>query len=206
VGIELVVQGRQYRLEDRGRELFVLPLDQGGRHRIVLPDAAQADVLVRMFESAAGVAVLAADGGLLGGMSVAENLSLAMRYQTDVDAFMVRDWEYVLHQALTMCGLSAQRIESLGREPVMNLDRIDRWMVGLLRNVLRPPELLLLDRVFAGLSRRQVQAVLDIQAVFHEFHPFRPVLCIDVEGHELPAAPNYQQQLHLEAETPACPS
>ena len=127
-------------------------------------------------------------GGLLGALTVAENFALALRYDADADD--PRDWEAELEAALLLCGVPAHRIAVLGRERPMNLDRTERWTVGFVRHLLRPPELLVIDRLFAGLARRQADALIAVESAYHRRHPFRAVLFVDLDGHELPELPD----------------
>ena len=184
-----------------------IPIDQGGRHHIVAPDAASIGQIVDALETCPGVGVLPANGGLLGAMTVAENFALALRYGADPQDDAAGEWQHALQLAFQHCGVPEERIRSIGRERPMSLDRIERWLIGFVRNLLRPPELLVLDRVFGGLSRRQVEAVIALEAVYHEFHPFRPTLFVDIDSHELPALPDCMTHLNLEThlETRACP-
>ncbi len=196
------IDARRLSLFD-GRELrLALSLDEGGRHRLVVPEAATARQVVMALERCAGVGVLAEDGGLLGAMTVAENFSLALRY--DSEPGDSRDWERDLETALQLCGLPAERLNTLGREQPMNLDRMERWAVGFARCLLRPPELLVIDRAFAGLARRQADALIAVEAAFHQRNPFRPVLFIDLDSHELPTLPDCRTLVDLTelAETP----
>lgn len=187
---------------DDGQRLAI-PLDQGGRRRIVAPDAASIERIVAALEACPGVGVLPASGGLLGAMTVAENFALALRYGADPLDDASGEWRHALQLAFELCGLPPQRIRDIGRERPMNLERIERWRVGFVRNLLRPPELLVLDRAFGGLSRRQAEAVIALEAVYHDFHPFRPTLFVDIDSHELPALPDCLNRLELE--TRACP-
>lgn len=182
---------------------MTIPLDQGGRHRIIAPDAATVERVVAACEACPGVGVLPANGGLLGAITVAENFSLALRYGADPQDDAASEWQHALHLAFQLCGLPEERIQSIGRERPMSLERTERWLTGLVRNLLRPPELLLLDRVFGGLSRRQAQAVIALEAVYHDVHPFRPTLFVDIDAHELPAVPDCLNRLELESA--ACP-
>lgn len=177
---------------------LVVPLDQGGRHRIVAPDAASVGEIVAALETCPGVGVLPANGGLLGTMTVAENFALALRYGADPQDDAAGDWQHALQLALEICGLSPERIQSIARERPLGLARSERWLIGFVRNLLRPPELLVFDRTFGGLSRRQAEAVIALEAVYHDFHPFRPTLFVDVDAHELPAVPDCMNRLDLE--------
>lgn len=185
-------------LSSDGEQRLAIPLDQGGRYRIVAPDAAGVDAVVAAFEACPGVGVLPANGGLLGAMTVAENFALALRYGADPQDDAAGEWQHALQLAFELCGLPQERIASIGRERPMSLERIERWLIGFVRNLLRPPELLLLDRVFGGLSRRQAEAIITLEAVYHDFHPFRPTLFVDIDAHELPVVPDCMNRLELE--------
>jgi ABC-type transporter Mla maintaining outer membrane lipid asymmetry ATPase subunit MlaF len=177
---------------------LVIPLDQGGRHRIVAPDAASVGEIVAALETCPGVGVLPANGGLLGTLTVAENFALALRYGADPQDDAADDWQHALQLTLEVCGLPPERIRSIARERPIGLERGERWLLGFVRNLLRPPELLVLDRVFGGLSRRQADALIALEAVYHDVHPFRPTLFVDVDAHELPAVPDCMNHLELE--------
>jgi ABC-type transporter Mla maintaining outer membrane lipid asymmetry ATPase subunit MlaF len=190
-------------LASDGEQRMMIPLDQGGRHRIVAPDAATVGEVVAAFEACPGVGVLPANGGLLGAMTVAENFALALRYGADPQDDAADDWQHALQLAFELCGLPPERILSIGRERPIGLERLERWLIGFVRNLLRPPELLVLDRVFGGLSRRQAETIITLEAVYHDLHPFRPTLFVDIDSHELPAVPDCMNRLDLE--TLACP-
>lgn len=201
--LRAAVEQRTLVLTGAEQQRLAIPLDQGGRHRIVAPDAASIEQVVTVLEACPGVGVLPAGGGLLGAMTVAENFALALRYGIDPQDAAASDWQHALQLAFELCGLPRERIHDIGRERPMNLERIERWLVGFVRNLLRPPELLVLDRVFGSLSRRQAEAVIALEAVYHDFHPFRPTLFVDIDSHELPALPDCLNRLDLE--TLACP-
>ena len=182
------MEGRRLVMADGDTPCLTLPLDQGGRHRLVVGDSATAHVVVAALEACPGVRILPGGGGLLGALTVAENFALALRYDADADD--PRDWEAELEAALLLCGVPAHRIAVLGRERPMNLDRTERWTVGFVRHLLRPPELLVIDRLFAGLARRQADALIAVESAYHRRHPFRTVLFVDLDGHELPELPD----------------
>jgi hypothetical protein len=204
VSYSATIQSRTLVLTGDGATLLSLPLDQGGRYRIVAPDMAQLEQLLPALEAVPGVSVLPAEGGLLGTMTVSANLSLALRYGVDADEAMLKDWEHGLQLAFRSCGLSEDRIRNIGREQPMALERIERWLIGYVRYLLRPSELLVLDRIFTGLSRKQAEAVIALESVYHEFHPFRPTLFVDLDTHSLPEIPDCRSTFDLEAQ--ACPS
>ncbi len=197
--LQASVVGRRLSLFDGDTPQLVLPLDAGGRYRLVVADSSSAQQVVAALERCPAVAVLPDSGGLLGAMTVAENFALALRYDADADEPPER--EHDLEAALLLCGLPAERIATLGRERPMNLERTERWTVGFARCLLRPPELLVIDRLFAGLARRQADALIAVEAVYHQRHPFRPVLFVDLDSHDLPGLPDCRTLSEL-AESP----
>jgi len=205
---EAVREQRQLRLRDGGEVVLSLPLDQGGRYRLVAPDVPSIEAVLAVLEAVSGVAVLPADGGLLGAMTVSANLSLALSYGVEVDAQVRRDWDHTLRLAFKLCGISEARQRTLAREQPMRMERQERWLAGFMLQLMRPPELLVFDRAFAGLSRRQADAVIALASVYHEFHPFRPVLFVDLDAHGLPELPQCRGTVELGAEAPevqTCP-
>lgn len=172
-----------------------IPLDQGGRHRLVAGDDAIAREVVAALEEYPAVGILPANGGLLGNLTVADNFALLLRYDDDTEDRPVRDQD--LDAALQLCGLTPERIALLAREQPMNLERSERWKVGFVRCLLRPPELLVIDRLFVGLTRRQADGLIAIEALYHARHPFRPVLFVDLDSHELPALPDCRSSTEL---------
>ncbi len=191
----VVLDGRRLALFAGSDACLSLSLDEGGRHRLVVADSASAQQVVDALERCPAVGVLPGSGGLLGAMTVAENFALALRYHVDRDD--PRDWEQDLEITLRRCGLPAQRLATLGRERPMNLARAQRWTLGFARWLLRPPDLLVLDRVFAGLARRQADALIAVEAIYHQRHPFRPVLFVDLDSHELPELPDCRSSIFL---------
>jgi len=174
---------------------LAIPLDQGGRHRLVAGDGAIARQVVAALEDCPGVGILPANGGLLGNLTVAANFALLLRYDDDAQDRSVRDQD--LDAALQLCGVTPQRVAVLAREQPMNLERSERWKVGFVRCLLRPPELLVIDRLFAGLTRRQADGLIAVEAVYHARYPFRPVLFVDLDSHELPALPDCRSSTEL---------
>ncbi|MBK8760684.1 MAG: hypothetical protein IPM03_09670 [Sulfuritalea sp.] len=195
VGLHASIIARRLVLRVDGASFLELPLDEGGRHRLVVEDIAAARRVVAGLEACPGVGVLTAAGSLPGAMTVAESLALVLRYgQEEVDE---RDDEREMEAALRLCGLAPQRIAVLGGEQPMKLPRLERWAIGLARWLLRPPELLVIDRPFAGLTRREADVLIATEAIYHRRHPFRAALFVDLDSHELPELPDCCGTSHL---------
>ncbi len=198
-GLVAAIVGRRLRLHADGASCLDLALDEGGRHRLVVEGVADARRVVASLEACPGVGVLTAAGSLPGAMTVAESLALALRYgQEEIDA---EDDEREMEAALLLCGLTPQRVAVLGGEQPMKLPRLERWAIGLARWLLRPPELLVVDRPFAGMTRREAESLIATEAVYHRRHPFRTALFVDLDSHELPDLPDCRSVIHL-AEDP----
>lgn len=189
------VAGRRLSLHEGGIARLAIPLDQGGRHRLVAGDGGIAHSVVAALEDCPGVGVLPASGGLLGNMTVADNFALVLRYDKETDDRKARDRD--LDAAFALCGLTAERVALLARQQAMNLERSERWIVGFVRCLLRPPELLVIDRLFSGLTRRQADALIAVEAIYHARHPFRAVLFVDLDSHELPVLPDCRSSTEL---------
>jgi ABC-type branched-subunit amino acid transport system ATPase component len=190
-------QRRDVVLREDDTTRLTLPLDQGGRYRIIAPDTAVVHDIVNAVERLAVASVLPAQGGLLGAKTVAANFALALHYGSDARDDLIAEWEDALHVALRLAGLSEERITRIGRELPMNLPRNERWLLGFVRCLLRPPELLVLDRIFSGLTRREAEALAVLELLYHDYHPFRPVLFVDLDTHELPAVTDCRQEIRL---------
>lgn len=192
---------RRLRVLDERICRFELPFDQGGCHRLIVADAAMLSELVEHMESTSdAIAVLPANGGLLGAVTVAENLALALYYATYRRDSIATEWESALQQALQLAGISKERIDCIGQELPMHLPHAERLLIGIVRYILRPPEVLVFEHVFATLTRREAEAFIALAALFNAYHPFRPTLFIDLDTHGLPSLPDCRQQVRLEAE------
>lgn len=195
---------RRLLLDGDGATLFDMPLDCGGRHRLITPDAATTDNLVEALEQLSGMMVLPAGGGLLGAATVAENIDLALRFTDNRRDESSSDWDDAIRIALHLAGMDAERIASIGRERPMNLSRIERWTLGFACQLLRTAEVLILDRVFIGLSRREVTVVTELVGLYHDYHPFQPILLVDIDSHELPRIPDCVTLVDLAPEPMPC--
>lgn len=201
------LQGRNIALESDGGERMQIALDEGGRYRLILPDLAALRSVVESLEALPGVGVLPGNGGMLGAKTVGENFSLALHFGRGPSGEGIAADDEEVRFGLSLVGFSAERIAQIGREQPMNISRPERWRLGLARCLLVAPDLLVLDRAFAGLSRREAGALVDSSMAYHSVHPFRPVLFVDLDSHELPAIGDCRAALHVaEAMEETCPS
>jgi hypothetical protein len=201
---QVALTGRQIQLSIGGDPLLSIPLDAGGIYRLRVQSSKEVDDVVSAIESIANVAVLPADGGVLNGLTVFENLDLPLHYGVAAIELADGQWQSDAYLAMRYCGMDENQLTALGNTVCADLSETHRWMVGLVRNVLRPPDLLVMDRTFSGLSRQHVDSRVAMQSVFHTFHPFRPALFIDVDSYELPQLPQCKKEFELRAALCPC--
>lgn len=191
--------GRALVLRRHEAELLRIPLDRGGRYRLIADHAAPLLPLLAALDAAPGIALIPANGGLPGALPVAESMALALHFNGDLLESDLAAWDAELRAVFASCGIDVARAAALCRARPMDLARDERWLTGFARMTLQPPELLVFDRNFLGLARRDAEALLAHATVFQRWHPFRPCLFIDLDSHELPPLPECAASVELEA-------
>lgn len=156
-------------------------LPHGGLHQWFSKGPDTHVEVLQALQSCAGVAVMSAEGDLLGSLSVAANLSLALEYGQSPDSQSRDALDALLLDALSQCGMEVAVALPWSQKRIGDLDRPQRWLAGLLRHLVRPPELLVLDRCTEGLALTQWQSVQNWVDCFTRLHPFRPVVLLDRE-------------------------
>jgi ABC-type nitrate/sulfonate/bicarbonate transport system ATPase subunit len=194
----------QLRLTRGDGEFVAIAANSGGAYRLRLPNSEQADAAVNALESIARIAVLPSNGGVLGGLTVFENLDLPLHFGLQLAEREDQNWKNIAQLALRQCGLADEQIAVFGKTICADLSNTHRWMVGLVRNILRPPEILVLDRTFSGLSRQHVESRAAMQSAYHLFHPFRPALFVDVDSYELPRISHCKAEFEMGGELCPC--
>lgn len=167
---------------ENGRRRLEIALDHGMQAHLVLAATAEADALIRACEAVPAMGLLPADGGLPATLPVATSLALALTW--DREPALGSSWDQRLELAFTLCGFTTEESAALGRRRPLDLPRMTRWRLGLIRHLVRPPDLLILDRVFDGLAPAEANIIHDGLALFHTLHPFRATLRIDLAAHD----------------------
>lgn len=164
---------RRVTIEGDGAQLS-FALDRGERKRFSVSDAATAAALVATLADCPEVGLLPADGGLPVSLTVAENLSLALTW----DAASPPSLDLLLQQAFAWCGFNGDPGQ-LARRRLIELSRDERLRIGLLRFLVRPPELLVVDCLATHPSPDEAKSVAEGIALYHAVHPFRSSLQIE---------------------------
>jgi hypothetical protein len=180
------LRGRTLELTLPGGQVLELPLDHGEAARIVVSQSDGVLPILQSLEPLAGVSVLPVDGGLLGGMPVTSQFVLALGQQAGEGGDPRAAWEHRLLLAWQLCGVAEAEARRLGRALPQALTRGERWLAGLVLQMLRPLDVLVLDRPYAQLSRSEMGRATACLEAFRRLHPFRPLLLLDVDVPGLP--------------------
>jgi ABC-type transporter Mla maintaining outer membrane lipid asymmetry ATPase subunit MlaF len=95
-------------------------------------------------------------GGLLSGLSVLENVVLQAVYHHRIARPQLAELVYEEFEA---CGLDRRQAEALCETAVPDLDEFERRLVALVRSLLMRPAVLVMERIFEGLTARDVERV-----------------------------------------------
>jgi ABC-type ATPase involved in cell division len=198
------IQDRQLTLRRGTQSWFTLPLDSGGRYRLIAADAEETAEMLQALEKIPSVGVLTQDGGLLGTMTVAENWATALSYGMDANEICLSDLGHKIELAMQLSGISPERVQIMAGQKPEQLTPSECFLVGLVRSIVKPPQLLILDQVFTGLSRKQIDARIALESIFHDFHPFKPTLFVELDAHTQTTIPHCHD--FPEMSVLACPS
>ena len=178
---------------DGGRELFLplpwnsnglnLALDCGTTYQIICHTSDQAQSIFDRLVQSSGLAIVSQNGGLIGDLSVRENLSLPSSYHDNRSS--LANLERDALELLGACDMSESAAQWMCSTPA-SLSQIDRRLVAYVRALLSRPEILVFDHVFEGLTRSEVDRVLNWREVFHRNFPFRTLIFVDRDFHGLP--------------------
>ena len=198
------LHGRTLALTLAPGQTLRLPLDHGGGARVVVSHDDGVGPLLRCLEPIPGVSVLPMEGGLLAGMSVSSHFALALGLHGRVPEEGRPALDQRLRLAWALCGVGEDEARRLGRAMPQALTPGERWLAGLVLQMLRPLDVLVLDRPFARLSRREMAQACEQLDAFRRFHPFRPLLLIDVDVPGLPSLPWLRDTVVCEEATCPC--
>lgn len=174
---------------ERAGHRLGIALDHGEQAYLMLTEAASADALVAALDDNPRIGLLPADGGLPATLPVAESLALALTW--DSKPALGGAWDRRLDQAFGLCGFTAEESATLSRHRPLDMARSTRWRLGFIRYLVRPPELLIYDRVFAGCTPGEAKCIADCIVLFHTLHPFRATLRLDLALRDTPPLPDH---------------
>ena len=185
---EITAERREFSLEFSDEETGVpkriaLTLSQGFTYRAVVRSASQQQNIVARFAESELAAVVSPQGGFVGNIKVWENLVLPASYHGHQDIEQLDSRAGSIFRRLK--GSRRSGAEFCAQFPV-GLSDIELRFAGFVRAMLVEPEIMVYDSLFKGLTRSEVEQVLEFDRVFHLFFPFRTSIWVDLELPMLP--------------------
>lgn len=169
-------------LQCGGTLLHVAPAC-GKTYRIVAGKASVCSSLVNEALRCPAAEVVPAFGGLLDRYSVLENILLPALYHRRIPAQDVAQRAY---RAFASCGLERAQADSLCARSVQDLGKFDRRLVALVRSLLMQPALLLLERLFEGLTAQAKERAARFGGYYRSVVPGGALIYCDLAGISCP--------------------
>ena len=162
----------------------------GKTYRIVARSGAGCDGVVDGPRRRPGGENVPAVGGLLNDLSVLENILLPALYHRRIPALDIAGRVY---RVFASCEVDQAQADSLCARRVENLGALERRMVALVRSALMQPAVLLLERLFEGLTAQDMERAAGFGAHYRSVVPGGTVLYCDLAGIACPdVAPDVQ--------------
>lgn len=169
-------------LQCGGTPLHVAPAC-GKTYRIVAGKVSVCGTLVNEALRSPAVEVVPAFGGLLERNSVLENILLPALYHRRIPAQDVAERAY---RAFACCGIERLQADALCARSVQDLGKYDRRLVALVRSLLMRPALLLLERLFEGLTAQDKQRAARFGGYYRGVVPDGTLIYCDLAGISCP--------------------
>ena len=134
---------------DCGGTRVPLEIAVGRTYCITARDEAACARLTREALRCPAAELVPGTGGLLTSLSVLENMLLPALYHRRVAGAQLAERVY---RGLEACGLGREETDALSARTIVELDGYERRLVALARSLLMRPPLLLVERIFEGLT------------------------------------------------------
>jgi ABC-type transporter Mla maintaining outer membrane lipid asymmetry ATPase subunit MlaF len=155
----------------------------GATYRVSASGAAACNRLVREALRHPQAELVPRSGGLLVNLSVLENVLLPAVYHRRVAG---RDLAALVYREFEACGLERAQADALCEREVPALNAFERRLVALVRSLLMRPALLLMERIFEGLTARDMERVARFGAYYRHAVAGGTLLLIDLAGMPCP--------------------
>lgn len=125
-------------------------------------------------------------GGLLANLSVLENIVLPIVYHQRVATPRLAELVYIEFEA---CELDRTQAEALCGRAVPDLDGFERRLVLLVRSLLIRPAVLLMERIFEGLTAQDMERVAGFGGYYRRAVAGGTLVYFDLAGMPCPEIP-----------------
>lgn len=169
-------------LQCSGAPLQIAPAS-GRTYRVVARNAAACGRLVNEALRVPVAELVPRMGGLLAGLTVLENVLLPAVYHHRVPGQEVAAQVY---RAFEACGLEQTQADAMCERRVPDLGAFDRRLVALVRSLLMRPAVLLLERVFEGLTAVDAERAARFGSHYRRAVPGGTLVYFDLAGMSCP--------------------
>ncbi len=121
-------------------------------------------------------------GGLLSNIRVWENILLPLEYHHNA---VSADIEHSVLDLLSVLGVEGADAERLLQSTPYTIPVHMKMFIGLIREILLDPEIVIYDSLYDGLERRSVKGLLKLIKGFEEASPERPTLSLSTDERTL---------------------
>ena len=121
-------------------------------------------------------------GGLLSNIRVWENILLPLEYHYNTVA---GDIVHSVLSLLAELGVEGEEAERLLQSTPYTIPVHMKMFIGLIREILLDPEIVIYDSLFDGLERRSVTGLVKLIKGFEESAPDRPTLSLSTDERTL---------------------
>ena len=121
-------------------------------------------------------------GGLLSNIRVWENILLPLEYHYNTVA---GDIVHSVLSLLAELGVEGEEAERLLQSTPYTIPVHTKMFIGLIREILLDPEIVIYDSLFDGLERRSVTGLVKLIKGFEESDPDRPTLSLSTDERTL---------------------
>lgn len=155
------------RLPDTGESCGV-ELDRGLTYAVATRTPQRVEALLEQLLLSPGTHVADSVGGLVGDISVLENIALPAVYHRYLPP---SDIERLALDAFGDCGVDRDEAENMLHKRPAELDPFEKRLAGFVRCLLAGPRLLVYSRFFDGLTRMEMARAAALNAVYCTRHP-----------------------------------
>ena len=127
--------------------------------------------------------LLPRSGGLLSNLSVLENVVLPAVYHGRIARAQLAERVYSEFEG---CGLARPQAEALCARAVPELDQFERRLIALVRCLLMRPAVLIMERIFEGLTTHDVERVRRFGEYYRRGMTCGTVILFDLAGMSFP--------------------
>lgn len=184
----ITIEGRKFSLALADKESSVpkriaLTLSEGLTYRAVVRSASLQKSLVASLAESELAAVVPPDGGFVGNLKVWENLVLPAAYHGQLN---LEELDARAGSIFRCLGGDEWSGADLCAQLPVGLSHLELRRAAFVRAMLVEPEIMVYDSLFEGLTRAEVEQVLEFDRVFHLYFPFRTSIWVDLELPMLP--------------------